>query len=128
MFLLGGAATGVWLASTGLVTLERNFALSLGGSCSFGGKAQRDVRALSITGVFEKLLPTVQVETCGLLGPNAVEQDRAAADERVKRADSLRRPFLVAQEIQGTDSVLARARCCVRTRSNRCAAIGLGTR
>lgn len=46
MFLLGGAATGVWLASTGLVKLERSFVLSLGGSCSFCGKAQRDVRAL----------------------------------------------------------------------------------
>lgn len=63
----------------------------------------------SITGVFEKLLPAVHVETCGLLGPDATESDRAAAVDCMKRAGSSRRPYFLAEEIQGTDSVLARA-------------------
>jgi hypothetical protein len=46
MFLLGGATTGLWLASTGLVRLERNFVLSLAGSCCFCGKDRAEVRAL----------------------------------------------------------------------------------
>jgi hypothetical protein len=46
MFLLGGATTGLWLASTGLVRLQRSFVLSLAGSCSFCGKAREDVHAL----------------------------------------------------------------------------------
>lgn len=46
MFLLGGATTGLWLASTGLVRLERNFVMSLAGSCSFCGKDRREVKAL----------------------------------------------------------------------------------
>lgn len=46
MFLLGGATTGLWLASTGLVRLERRFVLSLGGGCSFCGKDRAEVHAL----------------------------------------------------------------------------------
>jgi len=46
MFLLGGATAGLWLASTGLVRLERNFMLSIAGSCSFCGKDRREARAL----------------------------------------------------------------------------------
>jgi hypothetical protein len=46
MFLLGGATTGLWLASTGLVRLERSFLLSLVGSCSFCGKDRAEVHAL----------------------------------------------------------------------------------
>lgn len=46
LFLLGGAATGLWLASTGLVRLERNFVLKLAGSCSFCGKDRTEVRVL----------------------------------------------------------------------------------
>jgi len=46
MFLLGGATTGLWLASTGLVRLERTFMLSLAGSCSFCGKDRAQVHAL----------------------------------------------------------------------------------
>ena len=46
MFLLGGATTGLWLASTGLVRLERSFLLSLAGSCSFCGKDRAEVHAL----------------------------------------------------------------------------------
>jgi hypothetical protein len=46
MFLLGGATTGLWLASTGLVRLERSFVLTLAGSCSFCGKDRAEVHAL----------------------------------------------------------------------------------
>jgi hypothetical protein len=46
MFLLGGATTGLWLASTGLVRLERRFVLSLAGSCSFCGKDRAEANAL----------------------------------------------------------------------------------
>jgi hypothetical protein len=46
MFVLGGAATGLWLASTGLVRLERGFVLSLAGSCSFCGKDRAEAHAL----------------------------------------------------------------------------------
>jgi ClpX C4-type zinc finger len=46
MFVLAGATTGVWLASTGLVKLDRGFVLKLAGSCSFCGKDRADVRAL----------------------------------------------------------------------------------
>lgn len=46
MFLLGGATTGLWLASTGLVRLDRNFLLSLAGEFSFCGKDRAEVRAL----------------------------------------------------------------------------------
>jgi transcription elongation factor Elf1 len=46
MFLLGGATTGLWLASTGLVRLQRSFVLSLAGSCSFCGKDRAEVHAL----------------------------------------------------------------------------------
>ena len=46
MFLLGGATTGLWLASAGLVRLERSFVLSLAGSCSFCGKDRAQARAL----------------------------------------------------------------------------------
>ena len=46
MFLLGGATTGLWLASTGLIRLERSFVLSLAGSCSFCAKRRNEVHAL----------------------------------------------------------------------------------
>jgi hypothetical protein len=45
IFLVGGAATGVWLASTRLVRFER-FGRSLAGSCSFCGNDWADVNAL----------------------------------------------------------------------------------
>jgi hypothetical protein len=46
MFVLGGAATGLWLASTELVRLERNVVLALAGRCSFCGKERDEVHAL----------------------------------------------------------------------------------
>jgi hypothetical protein len=46
LFILGGAATGIWLASTGLVQLERRFVVSLGGSCSFCGTRGEERRSL----------------------------------------------------------------------------------
>jgi hypothetical protein len=69
MFLLGGATTGLWLASTGLVRLERTFMLSLGGLCSFCGKADRDVRALVGTaGHFHKICDECVGLSCEILG------------------------------------------------------------
>jgi hypothetical protein len=46
MFVLGGATTGLWLASTGLVRLDRGFVLALAGSCSFCGKDRAQTNAL----------------------------------------------------------------------------------
>ncbi len=46
MFVFAGATTGLWLASTGLVRLDRGFVLALAGSCSFCGKDRADVKAL----------------------------------------------------------------------------------
>jgi ClpX C4-type zinc finger len=46
MLLLGGSATGVWLASTGLVRLERRFVLAIGGRCSFCDKDRSEVQTL----------------------------------------------------------------------------------
>jgi hypothetical protein len=64
----------------------------------------------SITGVFEKLLPSIQVETCGLLALDAKEADHTAAVDCMKRAEAARRPYLLAREFQGIDSAIARAR------------------
>jgi hypothetical protein len=47
LLLLGGATAGMWLASTGLVTLDRRFVLQLGGSCSFCGVPAHELRALT---------------------------------------------------------------------------------
>lgn len=46
LLLLGAATSGVWLASTGLVQLERRFVLELAGSCSFCGKSRAETKAL----------------------------------------------------------------------------------
>src|SRR5262245_34840762 len=47
LLLLGGAATGMWLASTGLVTLDRRFVLRLGGQCSFCSVPTHERRTLT---------------------------------------------------------------------------------
>ena len=46
MFLMGGATTGIWLASIGLVRFERRFLLTVAGSCRFCGKTGAEVVAL----------------------------------------------------------------------------------
>jgi ClpX C4-type zinc finger protein len=46
MLLLGGATTGIWLASTGLVHLERRFVLAISGSCSFCGNDRAETKTL----------------------------------------------------------------------------------
>lgn len=46
LLLLGGATTGIWLASTGLVRFERRLLLTLAGTCSFCGKAGAEVLTL----------------------------------------------------------------------------------
>jgi hypothetical protein len=46
LLLLGGATPGIWLASTGLVRLERRLLLTVAGSCSFCGKAGAEVLTL----------------------------------------------------------------------------------
>jgi hypothetical protein len=46
MFVLAGATTGLWIASTGLVKLDRGFVLELAGWCSFCGSQRSDVRGL----------------------------------------------------------------------------------
>jgi hypothetical protein len=46
LLLLGTATTGVWLASTGLVRLERRFVMALAGSCSFCGKRRTETKML----------------------------------------------------------------------------------
>lgn len=69
MFLLGGATTGLWLASTGLVRLQRSFVLSLAGSCSFCGKAREEVHALVGTiGHATKICDDCVEMCCDILG------------------------------------------------------------
>jgi hypothetical protein len=51
LLLLGGATTGIWLASTGLVRFERRLLLTVAGSCSFCGKTGAEVLALVGTDV-----------------------------------------------------------------------------
>jgi hypothetical protein len=46
LLLLGGATTGIWLASTGLVRFERRLLLTVAGSCSFCGKMGSEVLTL----------------------------------------------------------------------------------
>jgi hypothetical protein len=46
LLLLGGATTGIWLASTGLVRFERRLLLTVAGSCSFCGKTGAEVLTL----------------------------------------------------------------------------------
>jgi hypothetical protein len=58
--LLGTATTGVWLASTGLVRLERRFVLALGGTCSFCGKDRAETKML--VGTFGR--PTKICDEC----------------------------------------------------------------
>jgi len=58
--LLGTATTGIWLASTGLVRLERRFVLALGGSCSFCGKDRAETKML--VGTFGR--PTKICDEC----------------------------------------------------------------
>jgi hypothetical protein len=47
LFLVGSAAPGLWLGGTGLLQLQRRFAVALGGSCSFCGKRATDVSTLA---------------------------------------------------------------------------------
>ncbi|MEO8553892.1 MAG: ClpX C4-type zinc finger protein [Kofleriaceae bacterium] len=46
MVLLGGATTGPWLASTGIVPLDRSYVLAAAGLCSFCGAPRPSVRAM----------------------------------------------------------------------------------
>jgi ATP-dependent protease Clp ATPase subunit len=51
LFLMGSTASGLWLAGTGLLSLQRRFVLALGGACSFCGRDGTEIRALAgITG------------------------------------------------------------------------------
>jgi ClpX C4-type zinc finger len=63
LLLLGGATAGMWLASTGLVTLDRRFVLQLGGACSFCGVPAHERRTL--TGVAGRA-PRICDECVGL--------------------------------------------------------------
>ena len=58
--VLGTATTGIWLASTGLVRLERRFVLALGGTCSFCGKDRAETKML--VGTFGR--PTKICDEC----------------------------------------------------------------
>jgi hypothetical protein len=87
MLLLGGAATGVWLASTGLVRLERRFMIALGGSCSFCGKDRAEVKTLfGQRGIAERICN----ECVGLCWEIVREDEQAmlAARERSVLADA----------------------------------------
>jgi hypothetical protein len=46
MLVLGSATAGLWLAGTGLVTVQRRFAVTLGGACSFCCVPADDLRTL----------------------------------------------------------------------------------
>lgn len=86
MFLIGGATSGLWLASTGLVKLERSFVLSLAGACWFCGKDRTDVR--SLVGAVGRE-PTICDECiglcCDIIAEEIGEEARHAATPREPR-------------------------------------------
>lgn len=45
--LLGGSVTGIWLAGTGFVQVERRMVLKMTGACSFCGKRPEEVFGLA---------------------------------------------------------------------------------
>lgn len=117
MFLVGGATTGLWLASTGIVRLQRSFVLSLAGSCSFCGKAREEVHALVGTAG----LPTricdecvglcceILAEEAGLASPGHVHAPAppSADDEQFQqRVGEILRRFASEHEAAHRDALL----------------------
>jgi len=86
VFLLGGAASGVWLSGIGLLALQRRFALTLGGRCSFCSKSGAHVGVRALTGVVYR--PARICDDCvRLCGVILAEQSVAAGDWRKKIPD-----------------------------------------
>ena len=117
MLLLGGAATGVWLASTGLVRLERRFTIALGGRCSFCGKDRVEVETLfGRRGIPEKICNEC-VGLCLDIMREEVEHLMQAAHERSipaepdddTVADTLRE-LAAAQHSRHADELVNRVR------------------
>src|SRR5690349_7969135 len=72
MFLLGGAATGVWLASTGLVRVDQRFVLELSGDCSFCGKSRNETWAIvGVPGRHSRICDECVHLCCDILGEEA---------------------------------------------------------
>lgn len=118
MFLLGGATTGLWLASTGLVRLQRSFVLSLAGSCSFCGKAREEVHALvGTTGHATKICDAciglccdILVEEAGLPPPHDVHAHAPPSvdDEQFQqRVGEVLQRFAAEPESRRSDALLA---------------------
>jgi hypothetical protein len=78
LFMLGGGAAGIWLASTGLIRLERRLVLALGGECSFCGKKHREVRTL--LGTFDR--PWKICDECVELCTSILAEERDWASRR----------------------------------------------
>jgi len=95
--LLGTATTGIWLASTGLVRLERRFVLALGGSCSFCGKDRAEVQTLVGTfGRPEKICDECAGLCCEIIAEELEHEDPAwqptppSPEEEARLAEILR--------------------------------------
>jgi ATP-dependent protease Clp ATPase subunit len=92
LFLMGSAAPGLWLAGSGLVSLQRRFVVALGGACSFCGKDGTEIRALAgVTGRRYRICEGCVGLCCDILGetPAIVIED---ADARRQPAPNLAEP------------------------------------
>jgi ATP-dependent protease Clp ATPase subunit len=99
LFLTGSAAPGLWLAGTGLLSLQRHFVLALGGACSFCGKDGTEIRALAgVTGRAHRICDECVGLCFEILGeePAFVVQD----------ADARRPPPSPAQPADALDDLL----------------------
>ncbi|HSS01578.1 MAG TPA: ClpX C4-type zinc finger protein [Kofleriaceae bacterium] len=105
LFLMGGATTGIWLASTGLVRFERRLLLTVAGSCSYCGKQGAEVVTLVGTaGCSARICDECMGLCCQILAeegvPPAVSSEVLAAfrlaDDR--RAVELERKLAAKEE------------------------------
>ena len=81
LFLMGSAAPGLWLAGSGLLSLQRRFVVALGGTCSFCGKDGTEIRALAgVTGRRYRICEGCVGLCCDILGeaPAIVIEDADA--------------------------------------------------
>jgi hypothetical protein len=99
LLVLGGAATGVWLASTGLVQLESRFVLAVAGACSFCRKGHAEVQSLlGSVGRPHKICDECVTLCCDILSeegcprpPGRLASDVTAAADEARIAELLRR-------------------------------------
>jgi hypothetical protein len=135
LFLLGGATAGIWLASTGLIRLERTFVLKHAGGCSFCGKTARDVLAIAgVTGRSCQICDECVGLCCDILDGDGVRfrrdstadiearlpQDREALARFLAEIEEQRRSYdAQSLDLSSSRSVLTEFACsfCDRPRS-----------